>query len=365
MKYLFLFIFLISSLFSKNRIYSGDKIIIDGVLYKALDDYYLQTKEGLSLLVLGDLSFFKKNYSKLSSIGEDGLKMSISGSYHSFTDGAGKEIHSIIASDDPKKLIDSAVFDKNDSEEPFYLIEPPAYNWEQTFPKLKNELKNFMVPYLTYARKVEDDYQKNYKDWKKLGNSANDYMGSIYQRSQRWESFFRYSSLFYTFVDALKTYRKKFKKDFKNKVYSSKTYVRVVKKDFLIYLLEKKTDKIIFVYPMSYGGNPDGETKKFDSDYRTPESPDHKRSYETTPLQMKRRLKYSAAPGMTTRLMGIESKLEKDKFWVKFGMNIVIHGSPVSSSIGTKASHGCMRLFDKDALSLFDLTNDTTPVVIE
>ncbi|MCJ8344216.1 L,D-transpeptidase [bacterium] len=133
----------------------------------------------------------------------------------------------------------------------------------------------------------------------------------------------------------------------------------------MIYLLEKESDKIVFVFPMSYGGNPDGSSKKFDSDYRTPESPKNQRSYLTTPLQIKRRLKYSAAPGMTTRLMGIQSQLEQDKFWVKFGMNIVIHGSPVSSSIGTKASHGCMRLFDKDALALFELTTDTTPVVIE
>ncbi|MCO4781164.1 MAG: L,D-transpeptidase [Candidatus Cloacimonetes bacterium] len=365
MKIYLLFFSIILNGWSQEVIYSGDKIVVQGDLYKALDDYYIQTKEGLSLLVLGEVDYYKDDLKSATLEDGESVSLKISGTYHNFTDGAGKQIHSIIAERSSHKILKSLSLKRGDSKDPYYLIEPPAYSWEQTSFGLKSELKNFMLPYLTYVRKVDTDYQKSYQEWQKLGNTSDSYMDSIYQRSQRWESFFKYSSLFYKFTDALEIYRAKFEKNFKSKIDPSNTYVRVVKKDFLIYLLEKETDKVVFVFPMSYGGNPDGKSKAYDSDYRTPESPKEKRSYKTTPLQIKRRLKYSAAPGMTTRLMGIQSQLEEDKFWVKFGMNIVIHGSPVSSSIGTKASHGCMRLFDKDALSLFELTDDTTPVVIE
>ncbi|MCJ8347545.1 hypothetical protein MJH12_18555, partial [bacterium] len=179
--YLLLFLWSVS-LCQANVIYSGDKIVIQGNLYKALDDYYLQTKEGLNLLVLGDVDFYKKQL-KSQSFNEgqakDGLAMSITGTYHSFTDGAGKEIHAIIVREHAKDLLNPIPLLKEDSEEPYYLMDPPAYSWQHTFHETKDQLKNFMIPYLTYARKVESDYQKNYKDWKALGNHADDYMDSI------------------------------------------------------------------------------------------------------------------------------------------------------------------------------------------
>jgi lipoprotein-anchoring transpeptidase ErfK/SrfK len=43
---------------------------------------------------------------------------------------------------------------------------------------------------------------------------------------------------------------------------------------------------------------------------------------------------------------------------------IGIHGTPVSSSIGTAASHGCIRMYINDAEYLFDRVEIGTPVVI-
>jgi lipoprotein-anchoring transpeptidase ErfK/SrfK len=43
---------------------------------------------------------------------------------------------------------------------------------------------------------------------------------------------------------------------------------------------------------------------------------------------------------------------------------ILIHGTPESYSIGTYASHGCIRMYESDAIALFPLVPQGTPVII-
>ena len=43
---------------------------------------------------------------------------------------------------------------------------------------------------------------------------------------------------------------------------------------------------------------------------------------------------------------------------------ILIHGTPEDSSIGTNASHGCIRMHMSDAEALFNMVDDGTPVLI-
>jgi len=44
---------------------------------------------------------------------------------------------------------------------------------------------------------------------------------------------------------------------------------------------------------------------------------------------------------------------------------IYIHGTKHEDKIGTVASHGCVRMRNADAIELFDLVDEGTPVVIE
>jgi len=43
---------------------------------------------------------------------------------------------------------------------------------------------------------------------------------------------------------------------------------------------------------------------------------------------------------------------------------IYIHGTRHENTIGTPASHGCIRMRNADVIELFDLVDETTPVVI-
>ena len=41
-----------------------------------------------------------------------------------------------------------------------------------------------------------------------------------------------------------------------------------------------------------------------------------------------------------------------------------MHGTPISSSIGTRASHGCIRMYISDVEKLYPLVDIGTPVYI-
>ena len=43
---------------------------------------------------------------------------------------------------------------------------------------------------------------------------------------------------------------------------------------------------------------------------------------------------------------------------------IYIHGTKHEDKIGTPASHGCIRMRNEDVVELFELVDETTPVVI-
>ena len=52
-------------------------------------------------------------------------------------------------------------------------------------------------------------------------------------------------------------------------------------------------------------------------------------------------------------------------FWTD-GKNVIgFHGTPNPESIGGAASHGCVRMFDKDAQALFEKVAVGTPVIVE
>ena len=50
--------------------------------------------------------------------------------------------------------------------------------------------------------------------------------------------------------------------------------------------------------------------------------------------------------------------------WAPRRPGIGIHGTPQSYSIGSAASHGCIRMYIHDAEAVFDQVDIGTPVVI-
>jgi hypothetical protein len=51
-------------------------------------------------------------------------------------------------------------------------------------------------------------------------------------------------------------------------------------------------------------------------------------------------------------------------FWTDGASYIGFHGTPNPESVGTPASHGCIRMYDKDVISLFEMVRIGTPVEV-
>jgi lipoprotein-anchoring transpeptidase ErfK/SrfK len=71
---------------------------------------------------------------------------------------------------------------------------------------------------------------------------------------------------------------------------------------------------------------------------------------------------------VTSRIMWLDGKEEgKNKGGAvdSFARYIYIHGTHEEGLIGTKASHGCIRMFNADAIELFDIIKIGTKVLIK
>lgn len=103
-------------------------------------------------------------------------------------------------------------------------------------------------------------------------------------------------------------------------------------------------DKPVRVFPIAYGQNPDGRDKQKVGDCRTPDGSFKIINKEKRPYE-----------GVATRWMQLSTK------WGDIG----IHGTPMPDSIGSKASHGCVRMYSQDSIELFQLVKVGTPVTIK
>ncbi len=70
---------------------------------------------------------------------------------------------------------------------------------------------------------------------------------------------------------------------------------------------------------------------------------------------------------VTTRVMwlqGEEPGINKGRDMDSYNRYIYIHGTPEEGLIGEPASHGCVRMKNKDVIELFSLVDEGTPILI-
>jgi lipoprotein-anchoring transpeptidase ErfK/SrfK len=74
------------------------------------------------------------------------------------------------------------------------------------------------------------------------------------------------------------------------------------------------------------------------------------------------------ADDVTSRILwldGLEPGVNKGKGIDSHSRYIYIHGTPEEGLIGTPASHGCIRMYNRDIIELFDLVKVGTLVLVE
>lgn len=70
---------------------------------------------------------------------------------------------------------------------------------------------------------------------------------------------------------------------------------------------------------------------------------------------------------VTTRIMwldGEEPGINKGRNVDSYNRYIYIHGTPEEGKIGRPASHGCIRMKNKDVIELYELVEEGTPILI-
>ncbi|MDY6787885.1 MAG: L,D-transpeptidase [candidate division WOR-3 bacterium] len=70
---------------------------------------------------------------------------------------------------------------------------------------------------------------------------------------------------------------------------------------------------------------------------------------------------------ITTRIMhlrGMEEGINRGRGIDSYERHIYIHGTPEEGLIGIPASHGCIRMRNRDAIEVFDMTGENTLVYI-
>ncbi|MBF0545950.1 MAG: L,D-transpeptidase family protein [Candidatus Riflebacteria bacterium] len=111
--------------------------------------------------------------------------------------------------------------------------------------------------------------------------------------------------------------------------------------------------KIVRVFPIAYGANPDSQNKQGENDSRTPEGT----------FKFERKVVNPSYKGAAwTPNSPVGTRWMQMNTW---GGSIAMHGTNAPDSIGTHASHGCIRMFTPDAEELFSLIRIGTPVIIE
>ena len=77
--------------------------------------------------------------------------------------------------------------------------------------------------------------------------------------------------------------------------------------------------------------------------------------------------KNAAKDYVTTRIMwlqGEENGLNRGRNVDSYNRYIYIHGTPEEGFIGQPASHGCIRMKNKDVIESYDLIDEGTPILI-
>ena len=159
----------------------------------------------------------------------------------------------------------------------------------------------------------------------------------------------------------------------------SETLIRVDISEQRLYLI--KNEQILSSYPISSSSYGEGQTE---NSYKTPlgmhkikemiGSNAPKDTIFISRINTKRTAEIihnlidSDDDYVTSRILwldGLEEGINKGKGVDSFNRYIYIHGTHEEGLIGTKASHGCIRMFNNDVIKLYNLINKGTKVYIQ
>jgi hypothetical protein len=344
----FIVFFLLLQVRFASSINPGELIEVSGSVQYELGEYWINTDEGIWFLLIGELK--KGGYSLKHSVDEQ----NITGYYGMAFDRIQKSVLHVLVCGKSKSSHNMAV-----GLSQWHPVDYDEYSCHSSGLRLTGTAC-VKKSWKDYIRKLE-----NSSLVQSFGSSADPDFDILAQdRLLRWNIVVQNLDWYWGNRSLFNALHKREFSRYQSKSVS-KFGIRIIKKDYLLLLEDMQTGDSELIFPIAYGSNPDGGDKQEEGDMRTPETPKKLRTWAKTPFSISRRFKGTAQLGMIGATLGVQSSLKKHKFWSKNGMNIAIHGTPNFLLLGTKASHGCIRMSENDINLLYDLTKAGTPVIIQ
>jgi lipoprotein-anchoring transpeptidase ErfK/SrfK len=224
-------------------------------------------------------------------------------------------------------------------------------------PEMAASAQAFLDVFIPYTENIEDEVQRMAN---KTRNHSYQNMTSIRRTAAR-----KHISEYREAVAAATDFIHDFKTRMGDQVKKDQTYLKIQKSTFLIYLMDLKTEKAYCAFPMAYGVNPDCGPKTARGDLRTPECAASERTPSSTPFFAGPLYDYDPYPqgGCITRGIGVNSNDPRYDYLLP-GTTVMLHGTPDKGCVGSRASHGCIRLLPAHIEVLFDYVKHKAPIVI-
>jgi len=225
-------------------------------------------------------------------------------------------------------------------------------------PATSDSARDFLEVYIPYTQAVARDVEsmaggdvdeRGYATLASLAKKARAKRAGTYQKAMRLAS----------------AHIQQFQNDIGNLVDPQSTYVYIQKSAFLAYLVDGPTNRALAAFPIAYGVKSGLGPKTGKGDLKTPECPEGRRNPDSTPFYCHPLVNEDPYPsyGCITRGIGVNSK-EPAYDFLNPGWTVMMHGTPDANCIGTRASHGCIRLLPAHITALFEYLQEGTKIVI-
>lgn len=225
-------------------------------------------------------------------------------------------------------------------------------------PATSESARSFLEVYIPYTQAVEADVQRF-----SGGNLEDRSYGSLAGLSKKARA--RHTGTYSKAIKSATAHIQQFHSELGNLVDPTSTYLYIQKSAFLAYLVDEPTGRALAAFPIAYGVKSNIGPKTSRGDLKTPETPTGERSPAATPFVAHPLVDHDPYPsyGCITRGIGVSSKDPRYDY-LYGGWTVMVHGTPDPGCIGTRASHGCIRMLPAHITVLFDYLQDGSKIVI-
>jgi len=225
-------------------------------------------------------------------------------------------------------------------------------------PTTLSSAKHFLNAFSEYTESVEEEVDRLAK-----GLIAEKDYGSLSRIAKRARKL--HASHYHQAMQAATSHLMDFQTQLGDQTDRRSTYILVDKSLFLIYLVDGRTGRAHAVFPIAHGVKSVVGPKQRKGDLRTPECTQGERTPLSTPFFASPLVPDDPFPGegCITRGIGVCSRDPRYDY-LSTGWTVMLHGTPDRGCIGTRASHGCIRLLPEHIQVLFDYVSEGTKIVI-